>query len=269
MKKLLTLLSLSLSLFTACSGEIDDQGNLVEIDQVEQAYVAKRTANYQFGTQTAAAHRQCNRTSTGQVCSVPKTKNFTYCVNPGFTNAEIGFIHNEVQMLDNLLTGWTFTIETDIFTGLCMPSNTLQISPGSCGESGSSTGAIENYACNTLSGLTNLTEGVSGLSVKGSYQAHGLARAKIDITDINAKFSNATQRENAKRHATKFILLSSIGLGSRNDGASNTFGSRPDIANFVLGIMTAGEKCRVDSFELNNTTDYSTRTLLPDCSTVD
>jgi hypothetical protein len=267
MKKLFSLLLISL--LSACSGEIDDEGNLVDIDQTQQAYTATRTANYQLGTQTSAAHRQCNRSSSGQVCSIPKTKNFTYCINSGFTNAENSLIANEVNMLDNLLTGWTFKLENDPLTGACLLSNTLQFSPGSCGSSGTSSSKIENYACNTLSGISNLTEGATGLGVVGSYQAHSFARGKIDITDINAKFSNATQRENAKRHAVKFILLSSIGLGSRNDGGSNTFGSRPDIANFVLGILTAGEKCRVDSFSTSNTTDYSTRTLLPDCNTVD
>jgi hypothetical protein len=264
-----TIKFLSIALLAACSGEIDDQGNLVEIGQTEQAYTATRTANYQLGTQTAAAHRQCNRSSTGQVCSVPKTKNFTYCINSGFTNPEIALISNEVNILDTLLTGWTFTYESDLLTGQCLVSNTLQFTPGSCGTSGTATGNIENYACNTLSGITNLTEGVVALDPVGSYQAHSQARGKIDVTDINAKFATTTQRENAKRHATKFILLSSIGLGSRNDGASNTFGSRPDLANFLLGTLTAGEKCRVDSFTINNTTDYSTRQLLPDCNTVD
>lgn len=264
MKNLLSLLLISL--LSACSGEIDDEGNLVDIDQIQQAYAANTTNNFQFGTRTAASHRQCDRTSTGQVCSVPSTKSITYCIDSGFTQADYNLVSNEIRLLDDALSGWTFTFENDLFTGACLLSTFLVIKPGSCGTSGTSPTGIENYGCATLSSTTNLTEGVNGNDPVGSYQKHSLSRGTVDITDINAKYSNASQREFAKRHAIKFILLSTVGLGSRTDGAANTFGSRSQIANFSLGLLTAGEKCRLGTFNSSNNGDFSNLVL---CNTVD
>lgn len=267
MKKLIALLATSL--LAACSGEIDDQGNLVDIEQNQQAYSARVTTNYQFGTRTTASRRQCDRSTTGQTCSVPKTKNLTYCINQGFTNSEVSLIQNEVVALDNLLTSWTFTYESDLFTGLCVPGNNLQFSNGACGSSGTASSNIENYGCVTFSNITNLTEGVAAGDPVGNYQAHGGSRANIDITDINAKFSTTSQRDFGKKHAVKFALLSTIGLGSRTDGGSNTFGSRPQIANFALGIMTDGEKCRAESYNTTNNGDFSLPNVGWVCATGD
>lgn len=266
MKNLITI-SIA-ALLAACSGSQEDFESL-ELGQTDQAYTAKVTNNYQFGTQTAAAHRQCNRTSSAQVCSVPKTKTFTYCINSGFTNSEIATISATVQEFDSILSTWSFTYESDLFTGQCLLTNTLQFSKGACGQSGTSSGKIENYGCVSYSGTTNLTEGAIGDDPVGNYQAHGFANAKIDITDIDAKFSTASARTNAKKHAVGFAMLSSIGLGSRNDGASNTFYSRSDIADFPLGILTAGEDCRAESFSTANKVDYSNQLGSGLCNTVD
>lgn len=248
--------------------DLSDAGDAgAELGSVGQAYTSRFTPNFQLGTRTAASHRQCNRTTSSQVCSIPKSKNITYCINPGFTQSDYNLILGQIQAYDNLLSGYTFTFENDIFTGECLLSNFFQVSPGSCGTSGTGSANIENYGCVTLSGTKSLTEGQFFSAPVGNYQTHSFARAKIDITDINAKFSTTAEKNAGKKHAADFVILSGLlGLGSRDDGGSNTFGSRSQIAGFELGLLTAGEKCRAESL---NTTDNGDFSQVSACPTVD
>lgn len=257
MNKLFSILSLGLALSCADAADMTD----ADIQELEQDYTAPNSTNYQFGVRTTASHRQCDKVSTGQVCSVPKTKAIKWCINPGFTNEEINIISGIVNSYDTALSTWTFTYDSDVVTGLCKGTNNLQFTPGACGVSGSASNEISDYVCTTFTGVTNLTEGVIGSDPVGSYQAHSLALSKIDIAGINPKYAVGSPRNNAKKHATAYGVLTAIGLGGRTDASANNFASKNVISPLAVGLLTAGEQCRANNFQINNSTDFSVNSV--------
>lgn len=250
---------------TACSGA--DWDEEVELAETSQAFSARVTNNFQFGTQTGSAHLQCNRSSSGQVCSIPKFKTLEVARAASFSDPEkviIGLIRNE---FDNALSSWSI-VEAD--TSVPQAPNTVRLTLSQAACSGTLSNNIEGYSCITLSNITSLTEGEVDLEPVGNYQTHTSCNGLIDSVDIANKGANDEQDNKLTRHAVAHAILTCMGLGSRTDSGANTFYSRRTLQlSSFLSTLTAGEDCRAESFSTTNNGDFSNQGIGGLCSTVD
>jgi hypothetical protein len=222
------------------------------LGQVEQAFGAKNSTTYQYGTRSASSSLACNKTSTGQVCMLLRgvtgtvaNKAVTWRFTPahGFTAAEQTGIRNAVTALDNTLSTWTFT-ETTV-----APSAPIQIGKGTCSGSSSSNN-IDSFRCLSWALPQNLTEGAG---VVGAYQSASVVIA-LDTTDIVARgaveesVQPGTQGEEGKlrTHAALSGFMAAIGAGTRDDASSaNTYHDRTLV---FPPLSSAGADCQMESF---------------------
>jgi hypothetical protein len=253
MKKIIAVL---IACLFACSGGEQFDEDLV-IEQEDQALSAKVSPTYQHGSTTSSTHLACNKTNSGQVCTVPSTKNVSWAfdTNSGFSNTEKTNIRAIVQSFDNTLTTWSFSETTD------PAASQLVFKVAAC-SGGSSSSNIEAFGCVSLAFSANLTEGAG---VVGSYQKHGKGTISIDVTDINAKYASQGDRDHLKTHAVGHSILAWMGVGARSDAGVVHYMSRRTVSlgNFNL-TLTTGELCRADSFLATNDGQFSLTT--PACT---
>lgn len=241
---------------TACGGYSDDgsdDSELGELGQDEQAFQASLSTNFQFGTQTGTTHQRCNRTSSGQVCSVITTKNPVICtdVNSNLPNFEATKINANIVALDTALNTWTFTGGgQDPITGLCNVGFNVYIKAGAVGSSGTASNDIKDYAnANIQTGLS-LTEGPG---VVGQYVTTPGCTITLDLVDLKAKSQGGIDPFYSRllKHATLHSLLACMGLGGRTITplGSNQSPTRNGVttSNDVL-TLTNGEVCEMNSF---------------------
>lgn len=260
----------------ACSGPVDEAFDMAEaledgavldeygeLAQLEQAYNAPVTVNSQFGTQTGSDRGRCNRTSSGQVCSVPSFHNISYCAqNAGFTPA-LGTesrIHVLMNAMDSLLTTRTVSQPLDLF-GICdaTAANVL-FSKAAVGTSGTASNDIKNYSTNSFDSPVALTEvGLPGEpAVVGQYQKHVRCIIGVDETDIFAKGTNATQDQRYLDHAVVNALSACLGKG-RVSGVSafNRATSRDMSSTHANDTFTAGELCQLNAYNAVNNGNFA------------
>ena len=218
-----------------------------DIGTSKQPYSGKTTANYQYGTSTAATHMQCNRSSSGQVCTVPMAPPgmnspkamFYHVQSAGMTAAQVNEMTNAVEAVDAALSGWTFTPTNDPLLAHVILNRVT------CAGSGGSD--ITSFACTNLTAnANNLSEGVG---VVGSYTNHTFGVVHVDWSDINATWGTTIDRLLVGQHATVYGLLSWMGLGGRSDaGATSFMSSRTANPAVGKGYMSTGEVCRAQSY---------------------
>jgi hypothetical protein len=249
----------------ACGGA--DWDEEVELGETTQAYSARVTNNFQFGTQTGSPHLQCNRSSSGQVCSVPKFKTLEVARSTAFSDVEkvaIGLIRTDFR---NALSSWSI-VEADTAVPPAPNTVRLTLTQGTC--AGTLQNDIDGYSCITLSGITSLSEGVGDVDPVGNYQTHTNCTGVIDSVDINNKGANDDQDNKIRRHAVAHAIETCLGLGSRTDAGANGFYSRRSLQlSSFLSPLTAGEDCRAESFSATNNGDFSNQGIGGLCSTVD
>lgn len=241
----------------------DDQGRLVgfksevllpqetepesDIGTLSEGYSARYTSNYQLGVRSSGSRIQCDRVTTGEVCSVLRNiglnpRNVSYYIDPGsFTGTEMDEIRKAVEDIDTALTNWNFNEVPDYDPWPALFFNDLPCAGSSTSSS------IAAFSCVNLESTgENLTEGAG---VVGTYTTHNSAIVHLDMDDILARASNSLQILYLIRHATGHGALAGIGLGGRLDVNASGFFSRMAVdPNWSGAALSTGEKCRLESY---------------------
>jgi hypothetical protein len=253
------LFAVLVALLCAC-GAYDPSLN-GEIAELEQAFGAKQSASWQFGSTTTTAHFQCDRFNAAQTCSVPRTKNIQIAYTPGaeFYAGEILAVAAQFDAgLDaGLDAGWVLSVVRSS-DDLGVDQVRLLIQTGNV--PGDLLGAIEGYSGVTYTSLVNLTEGVApgANTPTGQYRTHSGCAGTIDQVDLDAKL-NPADLPVGRRHAIGHAIEACLGLGSVN--TNHAFYSRRALQpTLSMNALTTGEACRANSFQATNNGDYSTVT---------
>lgn len=259
-------MALSVVLALGCGAAVDDLEEL-ELEQTEQAFVGKVTPSFQFGTNTSAQRLRCNRTTSGQVCVVPKAKSLSYCIDRHFSNPQDPiFSESEATRIRNLVqglgaSGWSFSeISPFNCTDGTMGIPDIVFFVGSVGSSGTGSNDVKDYATNIWSCasgspgcLNNLTEGTG---VTGQYQSWTHCKVVVDRTDIYAKGTTATQDNQGFDHASKHGFLGCLGIGGRS--ISGGFASRTLFQpSSSATSVTTGENCSLVGFTTASAGQYN------------
>lgn len=239
-----------------------------EFGQIEQGFTGKVTPSFQHGTQTGGGRNQCDRTSAGQVCSVPAKKNWTYCiamnlpgsVPNGRTAATRSRISAMFASIDSAYSGWGFTEVLDFLNG-CPTSGSnpadIVVHKNPVGSSGTGSSDVKDYATISFGTTASLTEGTG---VVGSYQSHGFCSITLDDVDILAKGSNATQDNNGIDHAAAHELLACMGIGAR--AVSGNRASRQQFdPSTVATARNSGEDCMISNYLATANGQYNNDTF--------
>jgi hypothetical protein len=244
----------------ACGAPAED-----ELGQLEQEYAAKHTLNYQMGVDSSDARMQCTRTNPAQTCSLLKTKNVTFYIEPAdFGPPGTGYndeIFTYVSQLDSALSSWTFTEVTDPAT----PNIHLVFRRGAC-TGGFSSSSIAAFSCVSLFGSgVNLTEGTG---VTGNYTTHEGATVFIDMSDLTLRATTTIRRLRLLRHAAGHGTLAAIGLGGRVDSDASAFVSRMAVdVDWSGATISSGEDCRAESYSPTDNGVFNR--LQPSCGGAD
>lgn len=227
----------------------DEQG---ELGQVAEAFGAKNTFTYQYGTRTSTNRSRCDGVSSGQVCSVPggtgltgtaAAKSATWRFTPfhGLTSAEQTAVTNAMTVLDNTLSAWSLPFTT-------ASSGVLQFAKASA-TGASTSNNIDAFVHNSFDVVNELDEGAG---VDGHYQTHTGCVIRLDIDDINARGGTATEIGILRTHAILSGAMKCLGLGMRDDATSaNTYIDRTLVIPGPLfrPLMTAGDQCQANSYD--------------------
>lgn len=236
----------------ACAGtdSFDDS----ELGTDQQAFQGANTPTWQYGTRTATSRGRCDKLATGQVCVVPDHKNQVFAHDStnfpgGFQDADRTLINAAMGGLASALPHWAFrSCDQDLFTGQCISTVANPISlhylVGAVGPSGTASNDINDYVKVTFGTLVDLTEGPG---VVGAYQSSFGCNITVDITDLNAKGTTATQKTNLKNHAFVHGALLCLGIGGRP--LTGSFASRTLVQGGTPATaLTSGEKCVMDGY---------------------
>lgn len=244
-------------LVAACGAPIDDDDD-EEIGTSHQTYNAPVSPNYQLGTQTGSARQRCNRTASGQVCSIPHSRTLKYCVDFPLGAAIESDIVGDTAARAGAI-GWTFTKVAD-----CGDAN-IQFSLSSVGASGTASNDVKDYVTVLFSNTTSLSENElpGEAEVVGQYQKHTSCNVRIDKDDILAKGTSNSQDQNGWRHAAMNGLGKCIGIGGRTINAQISSRNLFDL-NTIAVALSPGEDCVLSGYSpINNGNFFNAGT----CST--
>jgi hypothetical protein len=256
------LLGLASAWLSGC-GDYDGQPG-DEIGTVEQPYQSKVQTNFQWGATTASARLACNKTSSGQVCTIPSARGGSfYVLDLSSSNRTI--VRNVFSSINSAVGSTPWLEEIDVADRLL---STVVFASGAV--SGSLSSNIDGYSSLSLFHEFDLTEGVVAGDPVGSYKAHDNVNGggpfpdtiTIDFADCDAKFpGDATAQLQCKRHAIGHAVLAHMGLGSRTDsagGVGSTWQRRTlAAAGTVLSALNSGGVCLYNSANYTNNGDYS------------
>jgi hypothetical protein len=262
---------LAFALF-ACGGaaEGDDlfEDDYSDLGQAEQPFHGKRTPSFQYGTRTATSRQKCDRSSTGQVCAIPPSKTLTYCVEPAgtvlanWTNAERNRVSAIIEGLDAISD---FTLNpVDSFGFSCLslsPQPQVLAFTSSTGSSGTGSSDVKDYAHSGMFNFTDLTEGAG---IVGAYQTWGGCEIRLDIVDIRAKGTSATQDNNGVDHAAAHTLMACLGIGGRSGDGGRASRNLFNPATTATNVST-GEACQMTGFTLSSPGQFN-NSLTGDCA---
>jgi hypothetical protein len=244
----------------ACGGEsYEDE----ELGTVEEAYNAPVTVNSQFGTQTGTSRDRCNRTSSGQVCSVPSYNDVIICYENAnsFAAASVSRIGQLITALDGLLTTRTVGgAPIDIFGQPdCTQANTWIRKVG-VGSSGAGSNDIANYSRPVFNFTTGLTEnGLPGEpAVVGQYQKHAQCVIEVDENDILTKGTDANQERRYLDHAFVNAFAGCIGKGRVSGVSAFNRATQHDMSSTHNNdTFTTGELCQMNSWNNVNNGNFA------------
>lgn len=237
----------------AVEGEGTEDG---ELAQLGQAYHGSAGPNLQHGVTANASRLACSDIVSDQTCSIPQTRNPTWAFdqNNGFTADERSKFRTMLTAIDSTVQNFTFTeVHFDL-------NPTILVNRFACG-SGSSSNNIDAFSCAGLTFAKTLSEAAG---VVGNYQVHSRGVLHIDVADCNAKGSTTAQDDFCKMHAYGNAINVWMGNGRRTDSAANGFTTRRSVVLTGLNLpMTAGEDCRLESY---NATDNGSYTINGTCA---
>ncbi len=282
-RNILALLSFG---FVFACGSVDNgdlfeeyEGDAGELGTVEQAITGKVTPSFQFGTQTGSDRRKANRTTSGQVVTVPNTVTFKVCAGNVFASNNLGTFaagraHAMRQELDGLSSfAFNYPVaENNVIDGTCFfcfengtcdpalgLSANIVIVKGAVGTSGTASNDIKNYASVDFfrgNGTANLAE-QSG--VVGQYSSHQMCRITIDEVDLLAKGTSQAQDQNLIDHAVanSLFVCSGIGRHPTATGTSQLYSRAIMNAAIDVATVSSGETCQVNGYTLTTPAQYA------------
>jgi hypothetical protein len=254
--------SLGLAAFAACALACGGYGAEPESEEslgtAEMPYIALNSPTKQFGTQTGKPNRSCNKTSSGQTCSIPRFKKLQIVRDDTgtWTTSQRVNMQTVTSALAAAHTGWTFSIVS--YTAPADP-NAVRVFVTNQAVSGTSGSNVDLYRDLVFGGTTQLTEGQGGGLPVGNYQSHASCDLKLDRNKITGKGANSTEDARLFSHAFGNGIVGCMGVGT-NDSANDKVSQRPiDLTKF-LDAATTGEVCRASYGDLSDTADFSIQT---------
>jgi hypothetical protein len=255
------------STLLACGGAEDDSDlaeDEVDFGVLEQAMLVDLP---KFGISTAASHIACSATGpSGQVCHIPRTKVFTYCLSDAggaWVSPDIGNIDNAMTSVNAALNNQFTFAKVNVTQGTCTSAGsataTVKIRKGTCsGGSGSSN--IEAYGCMTTSFVNSLTE-----NLPGTWNSHAGGTITLDMVDIATKGGNAVcVLQHGVRHQA--MNLAGLGYDSSQPDVLGALASSQSITPFafngfcVHSQASNREKCTANTFNNAATGSFGFRT---------
>lgn len=239
----------SFALLFACGASTDnppenEMADGGQLGSAEQAMSAKTTPSFQYGARDTSSFLQCDKTSSGQVCHIPSTKNILYCASAPspFASDLVG----PFNLLD-ARTGWTFTVGSSIFKACNLensPNIDVQVQSDGCGANGTASNVVSDYVCITRSGSTGLSEGGT---VVGNYIKDSSCVVKIDVTQIQAKGTSDANDRRLFRHALAHGVFACAGIGART-GVTGRGDATTMNQTIEQNTLSSGQTCMLDSY---------------------
>lgn len=254
---------LALILLSACGAPED-----IDLGESQQTYLApQRGPGTEFGYQDTDAALNCLLSQPGQTCIIPATKQIRWWVeaNTGSTSADRAAVRNRVTQFIAELPGLGLAIDCTDSSKYCFseasslndPLLTLLVSANGAGTGSLCPGNAANaeaYVC-VKGDKTALTE---DNGVVGNYVRRAIATVHIDLGDINAHGTDATQDARGVHYAVYNGMLKAMGIGGLD---ANNARCSSRTANFTSTcFVTNSEICELNGFtEFNDTTHYGNR----------
>lgn len=231
-----------------------------ELGQAAQPVIALNSTTKQWGTQTGADRRSCNKTSTGQVCTLSKFKSIEVARTPGdWTFEQDDQMSLTVFELNNDYgpAGWTFTY---VDAANLPASGVVRLLVGKNTTGGGNNGTdLSNYRTINFFSPVQMTEGQGGGSPVGQYQHHGSCSTSLFINRINAKGATTNEDLRLLDHALGNAAVACMGLGTQSGGSYAFRRTAINLTTFAPGSV-GGDVCRATVSEFSDLADFSIQT---------
>ncbi len=243
--------------------EVQDERDGVtegELGTAQQAVVALNSTTKQWGTQTGADRRSCNKTSAGQVCTLSKFKSIEIARTPSSwtteQNDQFSLVVFELNQ-DYGPSGWTFTF---VDAANAPAAGVVRLLVGKDTTGGGNNGTdLSNYRTINFFSPVQMTEGQGGGLPVGQYQHHGSCSTSLFINRINSKGANANEDLRLLDHALGNAAVACMGLGTQSGGSRAYRRTTIDLTSFATAA-TGGDACRASVSEFNDLADFSIQT---------
>lgn len=256
------LVLFGLLMFGCSAADEDDE---IEFGEASQAYNAPVTPLHQFGTRTSTNRNRCDRSTSGQVCSVPSYNDVVLCFDdtPGaLTSTTKSRINVLMAALDGLLT--TRTVggpPIDIFgQPQCSGFANTWVTKTSVGSSGTASNFIDDYSRPDFNFTSGLTENAlpGEPAVVGQYQKHQGCTIRLDETDIYAKGTSAAQDQSYLDHAFTNAFAGCLGIGRTDPGAGfNRLTQHTMSSTHNNDTFATGELCSLNAWNFSNNGNFA------------
>lgn len=247
---------------------IDTAGDEIELGTVEQALNAQGP---NWGVSTASTHNACNKTNSGQVCSVlSHAGQVKYCYGNGILDADIAGFDFVFGRLNSGQQKFQFTRS---FTSGSPGQNRanceaasvvnaeLKIRGNSTCSGGASGTSVTNFTCLFLGPLTLLGESPA---TPGTWNKHSQGGITVDYIDYAALEASvgATQAACVKWHGLMHSAEAYVGIGGQTTAtnfiaSTNTINPKtvstaldPTGCNYLQ--VSPREQCEANSFSTTN-----------------
>ncbi len=255
---------LALTLLAAACGAQDD-GPEDTIGTTELAITAPRTNTYVLGTTNTQAGLRCTVANATQICNVPTTRLFSYCLS-GLNAEEIPDISalRAGGNSANLHFNWTeltsggnpvrdAACETAFHNG--QVNVLVNHIDNFCASAGASTTNIDTLVC--FSPNPPGAQLVESPSVNGSFFGITGGVIHIDRARLSAGFPITSERQKVRQHGLGHAAAGVDGLGARTESFTTFLWTRRQVLPLELGrTHSAGEDCTL-SFYSSAGTQYN------------
>ncbi len=258
--------------FLACSSPVDEASDMAEaleagaplvededLAQLEQPVLALNSTTKQWGSQTGASFASCNKTSSGQVCTLAKFKAIEVAYNPSnWTSDEIDQMSLVVLDMNTRYggAGWLFTF---VDSATSPGANKVRLLVSHSNNTGGTNGNdLSNYRTMAFHSPAAMTEGQqAGMSAPvGQYQNHGSCSTTLYRVRIQNKGANSNEDMRLLDHALGNAVVICMGLGTTSGGAYAYRRTAINLTTFAPAD-TGGDLCRANIGDMTDLADFS------------
>lgn len=252
--KSLTQSILFTSIIVAGCGNYDRKPGVTELElgDAGEALTSHFSPTYTYGVSSASSHVACKGLA-GEVCIVPRKRQFTYCYDPITASRTISQCNLAASRINSAGPGFNFAWTAQP----CTNPSTEDFQINDLIPQGAAHGSqIDDYAGQNFTSPQNITS-----NLPGQYQiqsAHKyLTIVHLDRLDIEAKTTITAERDKLTEHACGHEFMALAGIGGRTD-VTNSYSARA-IAPIIQTRVpyTGGESCRAASYSTLDPTSYN------------